>query len=954
MSVAPPTGNRRRSIAGSILAGTLILLLLGLLPASSRAAPTAATDTGTSAPAYSQTKTLTRTNPPVKGQTQNDSRTVTVTVDQTQNLRERQVIDVSWTGAHPTGGIGAATTDPSARFQEYPVMVVECRGEDSSSAPVSGRVTPQTCWTGTPQERVFESGGDLTRAVWMQDRFASAADRAASVGIPSPLPAACDSVVTPAYWLHFVAADRTDYPIGDITPAGTGCAGNPPEMTNALFQQSLQPTNTTYAITDTSGNGSTKFVVSTAESNASLGCSPTVACTLEVIPIMGISCEPTATGAYLANCATAGDEASGSSAPSGQDPEGLAVQGTLWWSASNWQGRFAVPLTFAPLAGGCSASGSTPLNMYGSELMIQTTQQWQPYFCSDSSLFPFEHVYTSDVEAKNLLNTGGIQAALQGEPPANGFDTPTVQAPIGVTGFAIGYSITYGNKHTAYHQLKLTPRLLAKLLTESYPEDKTIQSGDPGLAENPLNMIDDPEFQALNPQITNSGYPAEPPATLYIPSADEDAMWALTSYINSDPEARAWLDGTPDPWGMTVNPSYKGVQLPVSSWPLLDTYASGFLYTSGNNQCLEFAPHPVPWLSLVNYQVSSLEAVSLNLQFTIDPSTTVCGGVPGALNLVSVGPESPSFNQWQMSLVPLGDVHQYDFDAASLQTEVSAGAASKFADASGRTFVGPTNASLQAAAGLLTPSETEGTWDMPYGDFRAGGKAAAAYPGTMLMSLDVPVSGLPSSEARDYAKFLTFAAGPGQTQGSSVGQLPDGFLPMTAADGLATEAAYTVSAAQAVAAQSGTVPPLIPSPSASTTTTSTINPATSSNTGSGTSKSPTTYTSAGNGSMGSTAPTASSVAGSSTGGASSSPSGSASWSSSSSSGFTSNSSSPSAPGSNSTSSTTSVTRIEPAAGRTPLIGSGTAGWAFPIALLCGVLGLGSRFLARRLAPRGSK
>ena len=55
-------------------------------------------------------------------------------------------------------------------------------------------------------------------------------------------------------------------------------------------------------------------------------------------------------------------------------------------------------------------------------------------------------------------------------------------------------------------------------------------------------------------------------------SGESDVTWALTSYINSNPAARAWLNGQPDPWGMTVNCEYKGIKLPVSSWPLLSTY----------------------------------------------------------------------------------------------------------------------------------------------------------------------------------------------------------------------------------------------------------------------------------------------------------------------------------------------------------------------------------------------
>ena len=48
-------------------------------------------------------------------------------------------------------------------------------------------------------------------------------------------------------------------------------------------------------------------------------------------------------------------------------------------------------------------------------------------------------------------------------------------------------------------------------------------------------------------------------------NTSSDEIYALTSYINADPEARAWLNGSPDPWGMIVNPNYKGITLPTSS-----------------------------------------------------------------------------------------------------------------------------------------------------------------------------------------------------------------------------------------------------------------------------------------------------------------------------------------------------------------------------------------------------
>ena len=78
----------------------------------------------------------------------------------------------------------------------------------------------------------------------------------------------------------------------------------------------------------------------------------------------------------------------------------------------------------------------------------------------------------------------------------------------------------------------------------------------------------------------------------------------------------------------------------------------------------------------------------------------------------------------------------------------------------------------------------------------------------MVVYAAIPTSGLPAADATDYAALLTFAAGPGQTPGSGVGQLPPGYLPLTAADGLGGLAAYTLAAATDVAAQNGQVPAL--------------------------------------------------------------------------------------------------------------------------------------------------
>jgi hypothetical protein len=130
-----------------------------------------------------------------------------------------------------------------------------------------------------------------------------------------------------------------------------------------------------------------------------------------------------------------------------------------------------------------------------------------------------------------------------------------------------------------------------------------------------------------------------------------------------------------------------------------------------------------------------------------------------------------------------------------------------------------------------------GTWNMPYGK-RANPKG---YPGTMLINFDAPTSGLTKQTADDLGQLMTFAGTSGQIGGSQLGELPAGYLPLTKANGLEAEAAYTVRAAQAVTDQTGKVPSLVPPPPAKPTPSPTPTPTSTS--GSAPTPTPTTVAS---------------------------------------------------------------------------------------------------------------
>ena len=761
--------------------------------------------------AFSKTENIARTHLEDGKDVTVDQRTFTVKVDQTTDLRDRQEINVRWTGAHPTGGIVSDQNSGDAIQEEYPVVLLECRGTPGGKAAVS----PQTCWTQTSPER-YQDSYSTTFPVWRVDRYASEAQRARIAGAPPTRPAGCFTPAPAEYWVPFKAAGGKTYWGGS-----GGCAGMAPEAANVGGLG--MPSNTTYGVTQPNGSGSAEFNVWTAESNASLGCSQQVKCSLVVVPIMGISCDvaaaslppedqpsdPDVAAAAEKQCTANGQFAPGQVVQPRGD-EDLSVSGTLWWAASNWRNRIVVPLSFAPLSNVCDVvSNESPINIYGSESLAEATTQWAPRFCLNPKLFRFKHVETGEPQARTILNVtgpGSIPGAFVSDAPPIPYTRHIANAPTAVTGWTIAYTVDDAQGHP-YAHLRLTPRLIAKLLTESYPAVVGVKQEYTALANNPLNITLDPEFQALNPGITQGVPASQSAATLIALSSDSDVMRALTSYINTDPEARAWLNGKPDPWGMVVNPHYKGIPLPVDSWPLLDNFEPKQMYASGTNTCLQ--SDPVPYLPLVAAPAPNMSKITLDVQYALANSTTVCQqvldtGTEGQ-KLVAMGRQTTGF-RFILGLTSLGDARRYNLSTASLETTVAPNADSNFASDVGRTFVKPDDDSMLAAAHAYQPNDSTGVWDFPYDKVHSSTKLSGAYPGTMLVYTAVPTEGLDKQTAKDMSEFVQFVAGAGQKPGREVGELPPGFVPMTEQNGLGNLVKYSRAAAVAIDQQKGFVP----------------------------------------------------------------------------------------------------------------------------------------------------
>lgn len=859
MGSRTPSGARR---AGCGIAATCALFAALLVPGRPAGAAT-----GASVP-DAVTKTVTRTEVDNASTVTVDSRNITLSVAETAGLRGFQQIDVSWTGARPSGGVITDVNLGTKGVQlEYPMVLLECRGVDAPTAAPADQLTPSTCWTAyeSSDRGLASLGADSVNETgfppWRLDMYATADQRAARVGAPDPAtvlagttpPATAGTILSACsrrpieYWVPFVAADLSVYYPNIDCNAGPAGFPEPPEAAGPGGSLSF-PSNETFAESSAGGTGSAKFDVLTANENASLGCSDTVACALVAVPVMGISCDPVAAGLppedqpsptqtvvgsslTIAQKAAADCTAQGNLLPGQSGTPAQTVTGQFWWAPSNWRNRITVPLSFAPVADPCSiVGGHQEVDVYGSELMVEATAQWDPHFCKDPSLFTLKHVQGPEPEARNHLEQGLIEAAYASRAPAGTYSVPVVKAPVALTGFGIAFSVddNAGNPVTS---LRLDPRLLAKLLTESYPTNPdVVRPNDPGLQHNPLNVTQDPEFVALNPEFgaanTSLGQQrattdVPSAATLYALASDSDVMYALTSYIMGDPEARSWMQGAPDPWGMVVNPHYNlsnqstQISLPTEAWQLEDTFTFPTA-TVGDGPTACKALEVSPYLGLVASPVSDLYKLAQATEFTQPFSTNVCGFIfdPQG-SIIGTQPvrvsRTPPGSRFMLALVSLGDAQRYDLQVASLQSQVAPGTPSgQFAPVTQRSFVGPSDSSLRSAARLIAPDSATGTWQIPDGAVEASPSGAGAYPGAMVVSTQVPTSGLAPTDATNLSKFLQFAAGPGQTPGSGFGQLPPGYLPMTAANGMGALAGYTQAAADAVAAQAGAVPPLFP------------------------------------------------------------------------------------------------------------------------------------------------
>jgi hypothetical protein len=752
--VTPTTHRSRRALLG----------LLGLLAAASIAAPATGDEPVAGSAGVDTSLPATESAVTVSGRGRFAD--LRLTVNQTQDL-VNQAVSVTWSGAQPT-------TRGSSRFDGHYLQIMQCWGDDDGTNPENPGPPPEQCVQGATDavyggrnQGIFPAGGSALERIISRTDFPGFDP---GVGFVDER--------TTYVWRPFRAVDGTVVDAHydpDFNPAVVGGS----YWLNPYFN-AITTNEVAGGRTGPNGTGAELFEVTTGLESAGLGCGQ------KVQPVPGG--EPKTPRCWLVIVPRGDPETENDGTPfaatSGVFTSPLAPEA--------WTNRIAVPLEFTPLDSAC-ALADEQRRISGNELPVPAVTSWQQQLCTTPDLPPYAYGPVGDSAARQQLLTGGpggpgmVAVSRPIEPETISPTNPVVYAPLTLSGTVIGFNIERTPKVVESNpeeeslrgiriaELNLTPRLVAKLLTQSYRLQTAIKSPTPyeWAKTNPPHMGADPDFLRFNPEFELLENGGKNFGGLVMPARDSDAARQVWEWVLADPEATAWLGGAADPWGMQVNPAY-------STDPARNSTGAAFgdpvpeQFPKSDPYCYQAPPQgvggavvppPLCGTDWLPYTQSLRDAARLTRaaddgartsedQFAVSSDKVYRPNVPQTLGSRTI-----------LSLTDTASAYQYGVQMARLSRAGD--------DGDERTFIAPDVAGLTAGVEAMVP-EAGSQWLEPDPTVTAPG----AYPLTALTYAAVTPLALDDAARQDYATFLEYAAGPGQVVGRELGQLPPGYAPL--------------------------------------------------------------------------------------------------------------------------------------------------------------------------------
>ena len=586
-------------------------------------------------------------------------------------------------------------------------------------------------------------------------------------------------------WLPFKAVDGkvVDAQIKIIPPTCDGCL-------TVGWQNSYFDFNTTnekpWARTYANGSGSELFQVYTGLEAPGLGCGQK-----KEVKADGSTAIPKCWLVVVPRGSAAEEN------PAPLAPPGFNYVATSPLSASAWANRIAFPLEFNPVDSPCTL-GANSRQIVGSELPIAAVTSWQPKLCATPGSPPYTYSAVSDDQARRQLASGSSTApglAVVNRPlAADSIDaaSPPVYAPLTLSGLVIGFNIervpTDASGRvvepaerdiaaTRVTTLNLTPRLVAKLLTQSYstPFYGTRPAAYQWVATQPTDLSVDPDFLQFNPEfaVMTVGSRRNTSA-LTVQAGSSDGARAVWDWILADPEAKAWLAGAADPWGMKVNPRYSTAATNPSGAPFATPVPNSFPkndpYCYQDPGAGDIIPRPLCLLDIQPYGLS-LAGVAAATRAGNDGAMTSHDLFNASQQTTNTwwaadGPQ-PLGTRSILSITDSASAYRYGLQSARLSRAGDNGAT--------RTFIAPDVAGFNAGVKAMVDDGGSGVL-VP----DPAAKVDGAYPLTLVSYAAAFPKSLEATARTAYADFVKFAVDGGQAPGVEFGQLPPGYAPLPA------------------------------------------------------------------------------------------------------------------------------------------------------------------------------
>ena len=216
-----------------------------------------------------------------------------------------------------------------------------------------------------------------------------------------------------------------------------------------------------------------------------------------------------------------------------------------------------IPISFAPSQADCPNITDFDVRVDGSATSAGLFYSWAARICQGQDAVVVDYTETSSTTGREnflagLVDIGVTSAPATSDELSHHPDHPEFSyAPVAASALVVAYNMTDPFTSQRVDNLVLSPRLVARLVTNTSIE----------------TFVRDRELLNLNPTVR---FPTNGISRVLVRAERSASASILTSWFAADPEAQKFLSDT-DTWRVALNPPYLGYAYPRDAFELVDT-----------------------------------------------------------------------------------------------------------------------------------------------------------------------------------------------------------------------------------------------------------------------------------------------------------------------------------------------------------------------------------------------